>query len=309
MGLFDPAEEGNRPGGGGSKGSPLIIALIMAAVGFFMYLSHTEENPITGVKQHISISPEQEIRLGLQAAPEMTAQMGGEVPLSDPRAQEVQKIGKEIITKSIAQKGPWHFQYHLLADAKTINAFALPGGQIFITVGLFDKLQTEAQLAGVLAHETGHVIQRHSAQQMAKGQLGQLLILATGIGISDPNHPGRSQQATMIASMVNKVTQLRYSRQDELEADLWGLKLMIEAGYNPKAMLEVMQILEKASPGGHQPEMLLTHPQPQHRIEKIQEYLKEHPSSTNLSEGRKLKEILYQTPSSKTHYPGIQSGF
>lgn len=296
MGLLDP-ENGERRGG-----SPLMIALIIAIVGLFMYFTQTEKNPITGEKQHVAITPEQEIRLGLQAAPEMADQMGGAVPSSDPRSQEVQKIGQEIATKTDARKGPWHFQYHLLSDPETVNAFALPGGQIFITLGLLNKLQTEAQLAGVLAHETGHVIQRHSAQQMAKGQLGQLLIAATSVGFNDPNSPNRAQQAAMIASIVNQVTQLRYSRKDELEADQWGLRLMTQAGYDPKAMLEVMKILEEASPGGHQPEMLLTHPYPHHRMEKIREYLNEHPSHENLTEGKDLKERLQRKSSSNLFF-------
>ena len=291
MGLFDTQGDGRR------RGSPLIMAFIIIAVGFFMYLTQTEENPITGEKQHISLTPEQEIRLGLQAAPEMAAQMGGEIAVSDPHAQEVQKIGNEIIAHSQAHKGPWHFQFHLLADPKTINAFALPGGQIFITLGLLTKLQTEAQLAGVLAHEAGHVIQRHSAQQMAKGQLGQILVMATGIGASDPNNPSRAQQAAALASLVNQMTQLHYSRHDELEADQWGLKLMSEAGYDPKAMLEVMNILEQSVPGGHQPEMLQTHPYPEHRMEYIKEYLEKHPQSKTLTEGRNLKEVFSHSTS------------
>ena len=275
--------------------SPLFIGLIIAAIGFLMYLSQTEENPVTGVKQHISITPEQEIRLGLQAAPEMAAQMGGEMPSSDPRTQEVQRIGQQIVSRTEAHKGPWHFQYHLLADPKTVNAFALPGGQVFITLGLLNRLETEAQLAGVLAHETGHVIERHSAQQMAKGQLGQILVLATGIGVSDPSHPSRAQEAAAVATVVNQMTQLRYSRKDELEADQWGLRLMTEAGYNPKAMLEVMQILEKAVPGGHTPEMLLTHPYPEHRMTQIKAYLEKHPTEGNLTEGRRLKDVFGQS--------------
>lgn len=286
MGLFGNQEGSSR---GGSR---LIIALIIAAVGFFMYMNRTEINPVTGAKQHVMMTPEQEIRLGLQAAPEMAAQMGGEVPSSDPRAQEVQKIGQEIISKSQARKGPWKFQYHLLADSKTINAFALPGGQVFITLGLLNQLQTEAQLAGVLAHETGHVIQRHSAQQMAKGQLGQILVLATGVGASDPQNPYRGQQAAVIANVVNQMTQLRYSRSDEFEADLWGLKLMTEAGYTPRAMIEVMEILRKAAPGGHQPEMLLTHPHPEKRTAQIKAYLEKFPPSSQLTEGRNLKDLF-----------------
>jgi predicted Zn-dependent protease len=286
MGLF------NREG---QRGSPLLIALIIAAVGFFMYYTQTAENPITGEKQHISLTPDQEIRLGLQAAPQMAAEMGGEVSSSDPRAQEVQKIGQQIVSRTEAHKGPWRFQYHLLSDPKTINAFALPGGQIFITLGLFNKLETEAQLAGVLAHETGHVIERHSAQQMAKGELGQILVLATGVGASDPSHPNRAQEVAAIANLVNQMTQLRYSRKDELQADQWGLLLMVEAGYNPKAMIEVMQILEKSVPSGHTPEMLLTHPYPENRMKLIKAYLEKHPPSPHLTEGAKLKDIVGQS--------------
>ncbi len=288
MGLFDADQRGPR------RGSPFLMALLIAAFGLFMYFTQTEENPITGLKQHVSITPAQEIRLGLQAAPEMAAKMGGEVSSSDPRTQEVQKIGNEIVSRSRAHRGPWRFQFHLLADPKTINAFALPGGQIFITLGLFNKLQNEGQLAGVLAHEIGHVIQRHSAQQMAKGELGQILVIATGVGANDPSNPNRAQAAAAIASLVNQVTQLSYSRKDELEADQWGLELMQEAGYNPEAMLEVMAILKKAVPEGHQPEMLLTHPYPEKRIEYIKAYLKQHPASRNLTEGQDLKKAVHQ---------------
>lgn len=269
MGQYDDQEGAPRRGGA------LWIGVIIAIVAFVMYFSQTEKNPITGESQRVTLTPSQEIKLGLQSAPEMAAQMGGEVSTSDPRAQEVQKIGNEILRNSKANRGPWKFQFHLLRDNKTVNAFALPGGQIFITLGLYNLLKTEPELAGVLAHEMGHVIQRHSAQQMAKGQLGQLLIMAVGVGAGDSSD--RGHQAAMVASVINQVTQLRFGRKDEIEADQWGLQLMSEAGYDPEAMIEVMNILQKASPGGHQPEMLLTHPYPEHRIEKIKEYLKAHP--------------------------------
>lgn len=281
---------GNFNSGEGRRGpSPLLIALLIAAFGLFMFYFQTEKNPITGEKQHIRISPEQEIRLGIQSAPEMAAQMGGEIPSSDPRTQEVQKMGQYILDNSVAHQGPWKFKFHLLADAKTINAFALPGGQIFITLGLYNQLQTEAQLAGVLSHEMGHVIERHAAEQMAKGELGQLLITATGVGMSDPNNPNRGYMGMAIANIVNQMTQLHYSRSDELEADLWGIRLLMEAGYNPKAMIEVLNILEKSAPRGEQPEMLLTHPYPENRKKQIEDYLRKHPPTGQYTEGKKLK--------------------
>lgn len=286
---YDDNNRRSRPSGCSSR---LLVALVIVGIAFFTYLNRTETNPVTGVKQHVAMSPQQEITLGIQSAPEMTAQMGGEVPSSDPRAQEVQKIGQSIVQHTEAANSPWKFRFHLLKDPKTVNAFALPGGQIFITVGLFDKLSTEGQLAGVLAHEMGHVIQRHSAQQLAKSQLGQMLVLATSAATNDPSNPNQGYSAAMIANVVNQMTQLRYSRGDEMEADQWGLRLMEKAGYDPRAMIQVMEVLEKSgAKTGHTPEMLLTHPYPEKRIEKIKEYLAQHPPSPHLTEGRQLREI------------------
>lgn len=289
MGQYDDNNQGYPPPSGGR--SRFIMAIIIALLGLFTYLSQTEENPITGRQQHVSITPAQEIRLGLESAPTMAHEMGGETPSTDPRTKVVKFVGDSIIHRSKAHKGPWQFQFHLLNDPKVLNAFALPGGQIFITLGLFNKLTTEAQLAGVLSHEAGHVIQRHAAQQMAKGSLGQTLVLATGVGTSG-SEGGNS--AMMIANMVNQLIQLKYSRGDELEADDWGLVLMSEAGYTPKAMLEVMEILKKESGGGHTPEMLATHPYPESRIEKINAFLQKYPPSGNLTEGRNLKDMIQQ---------------
>lgn len=269
----------------------LIGALLLAVMGIVMYFAQVQENPVTGERQHIAISPTQEIRLGLQSAPVMAKQMGGEVPSTDPRYMEVQKIGNILVNNTVAKGSPWEFKFHLLADNQTINAFALPGGQIFITLGLYNDLENEAQLAGVLSHEMGHVIERHSAEQMATSQLGQSLISAVGVATTDPNHPQASMSATMIASVVNQMISLRYSRMDESEADIWGLKLMAQAGYNPWAMIRVMEILKAADKGGHSIEMFQTHPNPDLRIKDINEYLRLNPPKENLGEGKSLKSL------------------
>lgn len=266
----------------------LIGALFLAAIGIVMYFAQVQENPVTHERQHVAISPTQEIRLGLQSAPMMAREMGGELRSSDPRYLEVQKIGNYLVQNTIAKGSPWQFQFHVLADEKTINAFALPGGQIFITAGLLKDLENEAQLAGVLSHEMGHVIERHSAQQMATSQLGQSLISAVGVAASDPDNPQRGLSATMIASVVNQMINLRYSRADESEADLWGLKLMTQAGYNPRAMIRVMEILKAADKGGHSIEMFQTHPNPDIRIHDINEYLKKNPPQEGLNDGKAL---------------------
>lgn len=271
-----------------SFGSRLIFGIAIALIAWFIYMNQVEENPITKEKQHVSISPSEEIRLGIESAPQMTMQMGGALPESDPRAKEVQRIGKLLVDNSIAKKSPWKFQFHLLADTNTINAFALPGGQIFITLGLLNELQTEAQLAGVLAHEMGHVIERHAAQQMATNQFGQLLTVAVGTAVSD-----ESNRAYQIAAVVNQALQLKYSREDELEADTWGLKLMEVTGFDPKAMIHVMKILKAASRGsGQTPDIFQTHPNPDLRIQQIQDYLTKNPPPGNLTEGGNLNEIF-----------------
>jgi predicted Zn-dependent protease len=266
------------------------MALLIGLIGWFMYWMSVEENPVTGEKQHVAISPDQEIQLGLQSAPQMSQQMGGELAASDPRASEVREMGQYIISNSVAKKSPWKFEFHLLADPNTVNAFALPGGQIFITLGLYNKLQNQAQLAGVLSHEIGHVIERHTAEQMAKSQLGQWLVMAAGSAAgSTPGVYGGASDPQVIAELVNKMVQLRFGRKDESEADTWGLKLMEEVGFNPRALIEVMQVLKEASGGGAGLEIFQTHPNPDLRIKQIDEYLRTHPPKPGLSDGESLK--------------------
>jgi len=290
-------DQNNQPGGSPQR-SPfwgrIITALLIAFVGWIMYMSQVEVNPVTGEKQHVAISPDQEIRLGLESAPQMASEMGGELPESDPREQEVQKIGNFLVENSVAKNSPWKFQFHLLADDQTVNAFALPGGQIFITAALYKQLENEAELAGVLGHEMGHVIERHTAVQMAKSRLGQTFVIAVSstATAADSSSPTGGFNPAIIASVVNQMFQLRYSRQDESEADTWGLKIMEQVGYNPLAMIRVMEVLKAAgggAKGGTTPEIFQTHPNPDLRIEQIKAYLKEHPPAPDLSYGEKLK--------------------
>ncbi len=294
MGVFDPRNQqgGNgQPQRGRGIGGRLILGVIIALFAWFSYMMQVQENPITGEKQHVSMSPDQEIALGLKSAPQMAREMGGEVPSTDPKARVVQALGQYLVVHSDAKKSPWEFQFHLLADPETVNAFALPGGQIFITLGLLDKLQTEAELAGVLGHEMGHVIERHSAQQMAKSNLGILLVVAVGTAASSDQSMNASNPV-VIAAMVNQMIQLRYSRKDESQADLWGVKIMEQTGFDPRAMVQVMEVLKAAGgKGGHQLAIFQTHPDPDLRIKQINEYLAQHPPPAHLTEGENLEDM------------------
>src|SRR6218665_1653169 len=148
-----------------------IIGIIMAIVAAIGYYSKNQTNPLTGEEQHISLTPEQEVAMGIQSAPQMAQEYGG-VYRDNEVQQQVKTVGYKIVkqleeeAKSKGIEVPYQFDFHVLADDQTVNAFALPGGQIFITVGLLKRLKSEAQLAGVLGHVVGHVIHRHSAQQM-----------------------------------------------------------------------------------------------------------------------------------------------
>ncbi len=243
----------------------LIIALIVAAFSLFSYFGSSSVNQITGEKQYLNLTPKEEVALGLQSAPQMAAQMGGLT--QDARARQlVSAVGAKVVAQSVAAKSGYPFKFHVLADPRTVNAFALPGGQIFITMALLSRLETEGQLAGVLGHEVGHVIARHSAEHMAKEQLTNGLTGAFAMGTG-------SMSGAQIAQVVGQMRMLSYGREDELESDRLGLRLMAEAGYDPRALVRVMQILEKASGGSRTPEWQSSHPIPANRISQINDVI------------------------------------
>jgi len=280
--------------GGGRRriGGRWIIAVVIAIGAIVAYYGKTQINPVTGEKQRVNLNADQEMALGLQAAPQMAQQMGGALdPRSDPRAGWVEEIGRRLVERTDASKSPYvgNFHFYLLKDPDTINAFALPGGQVFITLGLYNKLSSSAELAAVLGHEIGHVINRHAAEHMAKGDLGNQLALAVGVGASDER--GHGAMAAAAAQMANQMVQLKFSRNDESESDAFGLKYMSQAGFDPRAMLKVMEVLRDSSKGGRQPQMLATHPLPENRLVEIRKRIEEmYPNSIpkELSEGEAL---------------------
>lgn len=258
----------NHRTGSGIRGK-LLLALVIAAISVITYMSQSSVNVVTGEKQHVAMTINQEIALGLEAGPQMAAQHGGQS--SDRVGQaRVDAVGQKLLRTPTLTKSPYKFDFHLLADPKTVNAFALPGGQVYITTALYRELSTEAQLAGVLGHEIGHVIQRHSAQQLAKARLTQGLTGAAAMAAYDPNNP-TTRNAQVIAQVVGQLVTMRYGRDDELESDRWGVLLLHESGYDPHALIEVMEILARAGGSSRAPEFFSTHPNPENRIGRIKE--------------------------------------
>lgn len=259
--------------GSGMKMRLLIAGAIVLFALFSYYGNPGDRNEITGKMERVAMADEnQEMALGAQAAPQMMQQHGGRSPNRGDQ-QRVERIGMRLLggleeyMQALEQQtgqeleNPYNFSFTLLADTRTVNAFALPGGPVFITQALFDRLETEGQLAGVLGHEVGHVIERHGNKRMAKQQMFSLLAAAGGVAGGDENSARMSQA---IAQMVT----MSYGREDELESDKWGVRLCVNTGYDPYAMLGVMRILEEAT-GSGPPEMLSTHPKPANRVEYI----------------------------------------
>lgn len=254
---------GPRSRGFGS--ARLIIGALFAVFALISYQCSTEYNPITGEEQHIAMTPEQEIALGLQAAPEMAQQHGG-LSRNERAQQLIDRIGQRLVASTAAAETPWRFDFHVLADPNTVNAFALPGGQIFITEALLARLDSEGEIAGVLGHEIGHVVARHSSERLAKQQLSQGLtgavLVASGGGYSE----------AQIAQMVAQLVQMKYGREDELESDVLGVRFMSGAGYDPRALIDVMQVLDDSRGGGQgPPEWMSTHPSHGNRVGRIRE--------------------------------------
>ena len=243
----------------------LLIGITIVAFAYLKKCSQQEVNPYTGKTQSVSLSPEQEIAIGLQQAPSMAQQHGGLYP-SEEAQNLVDRVGKKLIDNSIARKSNYKYEFHLLRDDKTINAFALPGGQIFITYALYSKLKNEDQLAGVLGHEIGHVLGKHSNERITDANFWKLLTMGASVGAD----------LGQLANGIGQKTLLKNGRGDELESDELGVKLMLDAGYNPESLIGVMQILKAAAGPNRVPEFQSSHPDPENRIAKIKEAIRKY---------------------------------
>src|SRR6185503_4178092 len=222
----------------------------------------------------VRMSKQDQEKLGLQAAGEVYKEMPV-LPDSSPITQYVQRLGKSLV-RQIPQQYTWPYEFHVIAQ-KEINAFALPGGPMFINVGTIAAAQNEAQLAGVMAHEMSHVYMQHSAKQQKKntvpsiiagiGQIAGAVIGGTGGAI-----------ASMGGQLGGGMLSMRYSRADEAQADVVGAIIMYKAGYNPVELANFFEILNKQ--GGSPPQFLSDHPSPGNRSAAIEKQISSWPHKT-----------------------------
>ena len=212
------------------------------------------------------ISRQQQIQAGDKAAQQIYQQMPI-VPASNPVTQYVQRLGRQLVAQIPPQES-WPYQFHVVGQ-KDINAFALPGGQVFINLGAITAAANAAELAGVMAHEMSHVYLQHSAKMAVQSQRTQGLA-ALGSGILGAIL-GRGAASTIAGTAINigaGLYELKYSRADEAQADATGAVIMYKAGYSPRALAEFFQKIEQQG-GAGAPQFLSDHPDPGNRIAAV----------------------------------------
>ena len=245
-------------------------------------------NPATGKKEFSLMSEAQEIQLGKEADQQVRAEMG---LYEDAELQRyVSNIGMRLAKASERPNLPWQFA---VVDEPAVNAFALPGGYIYVTRGILAFLNDEEQLAGVLGHEIGHVTARHSAQQYTQATTAGVGLTLLSIFVPE----ARPFQG--IAENALGLLFLKHGRDDERQADRLGVEYTAKTGWNPAGvagMLRTLARLDEAS-GSRRgvPNFLSTHPAPADRVREVQEYVQQNPVPVGTSaEARGSNEAVYQ---------------
>ena len=236
---------------------------VIASVALLALMAACATNPVTGRRGFSFMSEAQEISIAQESDPQIKAEMG---VYNDPELQRyVTEIGLRMAKISERPQLPWRFT---VVDVPAVNAFAVPGGGIYITRGILPFLDSEAELAGVIGHEIGHVTARHSAQQYTRQVSGQVGLLALGIFVPAARPFGE------LSGQALGVLFLKYGRGDELQADELGARYEATLGWDPAAMPAFLSTLgrldEAAGDRRGVPNWLSTHPEPLSRVKDIQ---------------------------------------
>jgi predicted Zn-dependent protease len=245
------------------RGATAVVALTLAA--------GCAVNPATGKRQVSLVGERQEIQMGRDAADEVRTSLG--LYTDEGLRTYVDGVGQRVAAESERAQLTWSFN---VVDDASVNAFALPGGFIYVTRGLVTHLNSEAELAAVLGHEIGHVAARHSVNQISKAQLASV-----GLGIGMILRP-ELQSLGQLGQAGLGLLLLKYGRDDENQADELGIRYMTKAGYPATAMPQVLRMLERVSDvegGGRVPGWLSTHPSPADRVTRVTAELRNVPDT------------------------------
>src|SRR5262252_6867108 len=222
---------------------------------------------------HPGMSRDEQIQLGFQTAAQVYKQMPV-LPDNSPETQYVRQLGAKLVA-TIPPQYSWPFEFHVVAQ-KEINAFALPGGPMFVNIGTITAAANEAELAGVMGHEMSHVYMQHSAKQASKAQTTGLIAGLAGAALGATMGGTLGELGQMGLQIGSQGLMLKYSRSDEAQADAVGAIILYRAGYNPQALADFFKTLE--SHGGQTPPQWLSdHPNPGNREEAIQKEIRDWP--------------------------------
>ncbi len=256
-----------------------------------------------------SMSKDNQHALGMETAAQVFQQMPV-LPDYSEESQYIRQLGKKLVA-TIPPEYSWPFEFHVIPD-KQINAFALPGGQMFINVGTLTSARTEAELAGVMGHEMAHVYMQHSAKQASKGQTTSMLagIASAVLGGTVGSKAGGlvGQLGQMGIQMGTQGLLMKYSRNDESQADAVGAVILYKAGYNPQSMVDFFKTMGAVA-GAAPPELFSSHPNPGNRQEAIKKQIANWPATDYVGESASFNEAHKHALQVKTYSPQeIQAG-
>jgi hypothetical protein len=237
---------------------------------------------------HPSITRDQQIKLGFQTAAEVYKQMPV-LPDSSPETQYVRQLGERLVS-TIPRENSWPFEFHVVAQ-KEINAFALPGGEMFVNLGAITAAKNEAELAGVMGHEMSHVYMQHSAKQMQKSQMTEGLAGLAGAILGARGGVVGALGQTGV-QMGAGMLMMKYSRGDEAQADAVGAIILYKAGYNPEALADFFETLK--AQGGTGPQFLSDHPNPGNRHDAIQKEIQSWPPEQYRTDSTAFAKVRQQ---------------
>ncbi len=229
-------------------------------------------------------TPEQEIEIGKQTAAEVNRKMPV-LPESSPVTRYVQQLGNQL-ARVAPSDVKWPFTFRVI-NQKEINAFALPGGPIYVNVGTIQEADDEGELAGVMAHEISHVVLRHATEQASKQMMAQLPLVILD-GVMPQSTAG--QLARLGISFGAQSVFLKYSRDAETQADALGSQIMYDAGYNPYSMVEFFDKLNRQE-GSRAPQFLSDHPNPGNRVQNVSKVVNKYPKKSYRKNSAEFEQV------------------
>lgn len=244
-----------------------LLPIALAALTVVSLIGACAKTPVTGRRAFILLSEDEELKLGADAYKE--ALKSEKICGDNATNSMIKKIGKEI--EGVSGREKWNWEFKVIDDPKTMNAFALPGGKVAFYTGIFKPAQNEAAVAAIMGHEVAHAVARHGAQRVSQSLLIQAGLSAASLSVDDPKQKEAIVGGLGAGAALGIL--LPFSREHESEADEIGLIYMAKAGYDPKQAVAFWERFKKATGGDGPPEFLSTHPAPSSRIRALKKLL------------------------------------